>query len=381
MMLMIFSTIAFWVNFAVISDVIGANMSAERLGYTKMGMHYLVPIGTYALMLLSVIKFVLVKIYRKKLLIEKGLYIKMTKKEKIENLKGFAYISPFIIGFVCFTAIPLIFSFFSSFTFYNITSVQKWYGLNNFINLSKSEFFWIGLYNTVWYVVVSVPLAIIFALLSALLMNMKSIKGLRYFRTVYYLPSVLSGIAVFLLWQWLLEPSVGLINNVLGLIGIQGPSWLYDPIWTKPALVLIKLWGVGGNTIILLSALQAVPAELYEAATIDGATGYRKFTGITLPMISPTLFFIMVTGVSGAFQVFDSAFLLIDMTGTPGTGGPNNSLLFYNLQLYYSALRDQQMGVASTMAWILFVIIMLFTIAQMAGSRRWVYYEGEIDRK
>ena len=377
MLLMIFSALNFAANLILIADICSANINVEKLGYSQLGIRYEIPIGTVVFMMLALTQFILGKIYRKKLLIEKGLYIKMTHSQRVENAKGYAFIAPYIIGFTCFTALPLIFSFFSSFTYYNITAVQKWYGIRNFTNLfTKHEYFWKSLYNTGWYVLISVPLAILFAMALALLMNMKSIKGLRYFRTVYYLPSVLSGVAVFLLWQWILDPTAGLLNNGLSMLGIQGPAWLFDAKWTKPSLVLMKLWGVGGNTIILLSALQSVPQELYDAGAVDGATGMKKFLHITLPMISPTLFFVIVTGVSGAFQVFDSAYIMAN-----GTGGPNNSMLFYNLYLFNTAMKDQQMGLASAMAWILFAIIMVITVIQMIGSKKWVYYEGGKDKK
>jgi multiple sugar transport system permease protein len=241
---------------------------------------------------------------------------------------------------------------------------------------TRDPHYWKSLYNTAWYVIVSVPIAIAVALALALLMNMNQIKGLRFFRTVYYLPSVLSGVAVFLLWQWILDPNAGLLNSFLSIFGIHGPAWLYDAQWTKPSLVIMKVWGAGENIIIFLSALQAVPPELYEASAIDGATGFKRFFNITLPMISPTLFFVMVTGISGAFQVFDSAYIMAN-----GTGGPENSLLFYNLNLFNTAMVDQAMGKASAMAWVLFAIIMVFTVVQMYGSKKWVYYEGGSSKK
>jgi multiple sugar transport system permease protein len=377
MLIMIFSALNLATNVINIAAVAGANSSVAKLGYSELGILYLYPMGAIFFIVIGILQFIIGSVYRRKLLIEKGLHIKMTRSQKIENIKGYAFISPYIIGFLCFTAIPLIFSFFSSFTYYNITAVQKWYGMSNFIKLfTEDPYFWKSLYNTAWYVVVSVPIAIIVAMVLALLMNMNNIKGLRFFRTVYYLPSVLSGVAVFLLWQWVLDPNAGLLNNFLAIFNITGPAWLYDAQWTKPALVLMKVWGVGGSTVILLSALQSVPQELYEASAIDGATGMKKFFKITLPMISPTLFFVMVTGISGAFQVFDSAYIMAN-----GTGGPNNSLLFYNLYLFNTAMADQQMGKASAMAWILFVIIMLFTVVQMIGSRKWVYYEGGSSKK
>jgi len=377
MLLMIFSLLNLVTNLAMVADVIGANLSVEKLGYTQLGIHYTVPVGTIILIILAIVQFGLGKAFRKKLLIEKGLYIKMSRTQRIENVKGFAFISPYLIGFVCFIALPLIFSFFSSFTYYNITAVQKWYGIRNFVKLFTADnYFWKSLYNTGWYVFISVPLALLVSMALALLMNMNQIRGLRFFRTVYYLPSVLSGVAVYLLWQWILDPNAGLLNNFIELFGINGPAWLYDAQWTKPALVLMRLWGVGGTTIILLSALQSVPQELYEASAIDGATPFKKFSRITLPLISPTLFFVMVTSVSGAFQVFDSAYIMAN-----GTGGPNNSMLFYNLYLFNTAMADQQMGKASAMAWILFLIIMVFTVIQMVGAKKWVYYEGGTSKK
>jgi multiple sugar transport system permease protein len=377
MFLMIFSALNFFSNLIIIVAVLGANSKVEKLGYAQLGIHYEIPLGTIIFIAIAIVQFILGKIYRKKLLIVKGLYRKMTRIEKMENLKGYAFISPYIIGFICFTGIPLIFSFFSAFTYYNITSVQKWYGFRNFIQMfTRDPRYWKSLYNTAWYVIVSVPIAIAVAMALALLMNMNQIKGLRFFRTVYYLPSVLSGVAVFLLWQWILDPNAGLLNSFLAIFGIHGPAWLYDAQWTKPSLVIMKVWGVGGNIIIFLSALQSVPQELYEASAIDGATGFKRFFHITLPMISPTLFFVMVTGISGAFQVFDSAYI---MTG--GTGGPENSLLFYNLNLFNTAMVDQAMGKASAMAWVLFAIIMVFTVVQMYGSKKWVYYEGGSSKK
>jgi multiple sugar transport system permease protein len=377
MLIMIISLLNLAVNLFIVATVAGANSSVIKLEYTQLGIRYTYPIGAIVFLIIGMIQFILGKHYRKKLLIERGLHTKMTRTQRIENIKGYAFISPYIIGFLCFTALPLIFSFFSSFTYYNITAVQKWYGIKNFTQLfTVDPYFWKSLYNTGWYVIVSVPLAIFVAMILALLMNMNHIKGLRFFRTVYYLPSVLSGVAVFLLWQWILDPNAGLLNSFLQMVGINGPAWMYDAQWTKPALVLMKVWGVGGSTVILLSALQSVPQELYEASAIDGATGSKKFFKITLPMISPTLFFVMVTGISGAFQVFDSAYIMAN-----GTGGPNNSMLFYNLYLFNTAMQDQQMGKASAMAWILFVIIMLFTVFQMVGSRKWVYYEGGSNKK
>lgn len=296
---------------------------------------------------------------------------RVTKREKRETLKGYLFISPWIIGFLIFTLYPMAFSLYSGFTFYDITSIQKWIGLKNYINIfAHDEYFITALKNTAYYVVFSVPLAIIFALCLALLLNSK-VWGVKIFRTIYYLPSVLSGVAVTLLWMWIFNPDGGLANSLLGLLKINGPAWFQDPNWSKPALIIMRLWSVGGSMILFLAALQDVPRSLYEAAEIDGATGFKKFWHVTLPMISPTVLFVMITGINGAFQIFDGPFII-----SGGTGGPANSTLFYNLYLYNKAFLELQMGYASALAWVLFVIIMIFTGIQLYVSKKWVHYEG-----
>lgn len=371
----IFSSIVAALQLLSLGRIFTGNRNAISLGYREsMGMEYLYPIGAILLVVLGLCGLILFLAYRRQWMRKENLYMPMTLNEKRENLRGYAFISPYLIGFCVFTAFPLLFSFFSSFTFYNITAVQKWYGLGSFNYLFfKDDLFWKSLGNTLYYVVFSVPLVIIVAMCLALLMNMR-VRFMGVFRTLYYLPSVLSGVAVYLLWQWVFDPSNGLLNNALALIGIKGPAWLYDPVYTKPALIIMRLWSTGGTMILLLAALQGVPQDLYEAGAVDGAVGFRKFFHITLPMISPTLFFIMITGISGAFQVYDSAYIMVQ------NGGPGKSLLFYNLHLWYTAFRDQSMGMASAMAWVLFAIIMFFTIIQMVVSKRWVHYEGGTDK-
>lgn len=349
---------------------ISAQGKADALGVAA---EYMVPVGSVLLALEGLAVFVLYFVVRRQRMIAENTYIKMTRSEIRENIKGYAFISPYLIGFCVFTAFPLAFSAFSSFTYYNITAVQKWYGLSNFTKLFADDLFWKSLYNTLYYVVFSVPSVIILAMILALLMNQR-VKFMGFFRTIYYLPSVLSGVAVYLLWQWIFDPSNGLLNNGLALLGIEGPAWLYDAKWTKPAMIIMRLWSTGGTMILLLAALQNVPQELYEAGEIDGAVGLRKFFSITLPMISPTLFFVMVTGISGAFQVYDSAYIMVE------NGGPSKSLMFYNLYLFNTAFKDQAMGKASAMAWILFAIIMFFTLVQQQASKKWVYYDGGTDK-
>lgn len=355
-------------------SVLGARGTIARKGFAELGIQYFLPAGCFYLLGVSAAFLALFFSIRRSLNREEGKLLRMTRNELRENLKGYAFISPYLVGFTLFIAYPMLFSLFSSFTYYNITAVQKWYGLTNYVALfTTDDMFWKSLGNTMYYVVFSVPMVIIIAMLLALLMNMR-VRFMSFFRTVYYLPSVLSGVAVFLLWQWIFDPSSGLLNNGLALLGIKGPAWLYDAAWTKPALIVMRVWSTGGTMVLLLAALQGVPMELYEAGAIDGAVKWKKFRYITLPMISPTLFFVMVTGISGAFQVYDSAYIMVE------NGGPDKSLMFYNLYLFTTAFKDQSMGKASAMAWFLFFIIMAFTLGQMAASKRWVYYEGGTDK-
>lgn len=290
-----------------------------------------------------------------------------------ENLQGYLFILPWIIGFLVFTVGPLIFSFFSSFTDYNITSRMNWVGFENYQWLFQHDtLFKTALYNTIYYVAFSVPLTTIGAIALSLLLN-NDVPGIKVFRTIYYLPAVLSGVAVSLLWMQLLNPSTGLINTVLGWFGIQGPAWLFDPTWTKPALIIMSLWSVGANMLIYLASLKSVPKELYESAAIDGATWSQRLKNITLPMITPVIFFNLITSFIGAFQVFQTAYIMTQ----DGNGGPMNSLLFYNLYLWNKAFESFQMGYASAMAWILFIIVMVLTFANMRLSRYWVFYGGD----
>ncbi|NLX35944.1 MAG: sugar ABC transporter permease, partial [Chloroflexi bacterium] len=192
-------------------------------------------------------------------------------------------------------------------------------------------------------------------------------------RTLYYLPSVLSGVAVAVLWTLIFHPSSGILNQILAKFGVTGPLWLYSKDWALPALIIMSLWGVGGSMIIYLSSLQGVPTTLYEAATIDGANGWKRFWNITLPMITPVVFFNLIMGIISSLQTFTNAFVMTE-------GGPENATLFFGLKLYYAAFRDIRMGYASMMAWVLFIIIMLLTLAVVKSSEAWVYYEGSVKR-
>ncbi|WP_026694890.1 carbohydrate ABC transporter permease [Peribacillus kribbensis] len=299
-----------------------------------------------------------------------------TKKAKSktfkENLIGYGFISPWLIGFFFLTAGPLVFSLIVSFSDYNITSKMHFTGLDNYKRMfTADDLFWTSLWNTIYFVVFSVPLTTAGAIFVAVLLNTK-IKGMKIFRTIYYLPAVLSGVAVYFLWMQLLSPGTGLVNLVLSWFGVDGPAWLFDPSWTKPALIIMKLWSVGGGMLLYLASLQGVPESLYEAADLDGANMFQKFFHITLPMITPIIFFDIITSTIGAFQVFQEAYVM----SKDGDGGPAHSLLFYNLHMWNNAFEVFDMGYASAMAWILFIIIMILTLINLKFGKRWVHYEG-----
>lgn len=293
-------------------------------------------------------------------------------REAKDNLAGYLFISPWIIGFLGLTLGPLLFSLAASFTDYNITSKMNFIGLENYKRMfTMDDLFRTSLFNTIYYVIFSVPLTTAGAILLAVLLNHK-IKGMKFFRTIYYLPAVLSGVAVYFLWMLLLSPSTGLVNTMLGWVGIDGPAWLFDPEWTKPALLLMKMWSVGGGMLLYLAIMQGVSTQMYEAADIEGASPWQKFYHITLPMISPIIFFDVITSTIGAFQIFQEAYVMTEN----GSGGPGNSLLFYNLHMWNNAFEVFNMGYASAMAWLLFIIVMILTAVNMKLGKRWVHYEG-----
>ncbi|MHB0876302.1 MAG: carbohydrate ABC transporter permease [Anaerolineae bacterium] len=282
---------------------------------------------------------------------------------------GYGLASPWIVGFLVFTLVPTISSIYLSFTTYDVFTPPKWVGIANYQTMfAVDPRYWVSLFNTVYYAAFSVPLSIGLALTIAVLLN-QGLPGQNVFRTLYYMPSVVSGVAVSMLWLWLFDPTIGLVNNFLNFVGIAGPAWLQDPHWAKPALILMSLWGIGGEIVIFLAGLQGVPQEMYEAAMVDGANWWHKVSRITIPMITPAIFFNLIMGVIGSFQVFTQAYVMT-------RGGPVNSTLFYLLYLYLNAFRFFQMGYASAMAWVLFVIILVLTLIQFRVARRWVYYEA-----
>lgn len=301
--------------------------------------------------------------------------------ETREEITGWLFAAPWIIGFLLFTAGPMLFSMYTSFTKYNIIRSPQWIGLENYVDLfTNDRFFYVSLANTLWMVAIKLPLTMVASLALALLLNVK-VPGEKFFRSVIYLPNVLSGIAAIFLWQWILAPT-GLFNSFLAWFGIKGPGWFFDPNWTKPGMVVMGMWWIGGNVLIYLAGLKGISKEVYEAAEIDGAVGWSKIRFITLPLLSPTIFFEVITGIIGTFQIFTTAFILSAAAKTDQLGQLGQSMLFYVLYLYKRAFGQIgvggfQMGYASAMAWVLFLIILAITLLQLWLARRWVHYEAD----
>ncbi len=287
-----------------------------------------------------------------------------------EALSFYVLILPWVIGFLVFLAYPMLRSLYLSFTSYNLLSPPEWVGLRNFQRILADEDFWQSLKVTLLYSLGSVPGGTIIALALAMVLAQK-LRGVNFWRTIFFLPSILSSIAVAVLWLFIFRPQDGLLNMALGLFGIKGPDWLLSEQWALPALILMSWWSVGGQIVIYLAGLKGIPEVLYEAAEIDGATGWAKFRYVTIPMLSPTIFFNVVLAIIGALQVFDVGWVMT-------RGGPNKSTLFYMLNLYERAFQLGQMGYASALAWILFVVIMIITLLVVRSSAAWVYYESEV---
>ncbi len=294
------------------------------------------------------------------------------------DLWGYLFIAPWLIGFAIFTLGPFLVSLYLSFTEYSAGLAPEWIGFDNYHYMfsglwtdAGDTLVWRSLFNTAYYAIFHVPLSLIFALLIAMLLNTK-VHGQSIFRTLFYLPSVTSGVASAILWLWLLNPN-GLINFFLGMIGIApGPKWFGSTDWSMPALIIMSLWSIGNIIIIYLAGLQGIPQHLYEAAIIDGAGLVQCFFYVTIPMLTPTIFFTTIIGLIGALQIFTPAFVITN-------GGPANSTLFYLLHLYRNGFQWFQMGYASALAWFLFVLILIASLIQFRLAGRWVYYEGESD--
>lgn len=312
-------------------------------------------------------------------------YWPKTKLVRREALWFYFFIAPFLIGFLFFRGIPILWTLGLSITDFNNSETYNFVGLTQYTRLFEDPVFYKSLQVSAYYTLLSVPFGLMASLALAMLLNTKGMPFLGVFRTLYYIPSlVASSVAVALLFQWLLNPSFGIFNYLIALfvgpngfipLGIVGPQWFYDVNWVIPSFVLLSLWGFGGPMLIYLAGLQGVPTALYEAATIDGATGVRKFWHVTLPMISPVILFTFITGIIGSFQVFTPAYIISGNVGG-SFGGPAYASMFYVLYLYLNAFRRFRFGYAAAQAWILFLVIFILTVLALRFTRDAVYYES-----
>ncbi len=297
---------------------------------------------------------------------------KMSQMQKFALRDGLVFASPYIIGFFGFTLYPIIASLYYSFTKYTVLAPPKWVGLLNYKRMffsPEDALYRYSMYNTLYYSAFAIPLGLVVGISIALLLNMK-VRGMAIYRTIYYLPSIVPIVASSVLWRWILNPQWGILNAALEKIGIPGPPWIASPEWSKPAIILMSCWAVGGAMVIYLAGLQDIPKELYEAADIDGANSFQKIINITIPMLTPTIFFNLIMGLIGAFQFFAPVYILTQ-------GGPADSTTLYAFHLYKTAFAYFRMGYASAMAWILFLLIAFFTLILFKTSARWVYYGGQ----
>ena len=301
----------------------------------------------------------------------------MTGRDRRQLRTGLGFTSLWVVGLAVFTGYPVLASLYFSFCDYSLLKAPVWCGLENYQTLFQDGVFWKSLGNTLFYAGLSVPLSAVVSLALALLLN-GEIPGRAVFRTVFYLPAIMPVVASAMLWMWILNGEYGLLNwcllPLLRPLGLGPPAWLTDPAWTKPALVLMSLWGTGNAVVIYLAGLQDVPRELYEADAIDGATGWQRFWHVTLPMISPVVYFNVIMSLIGALQVFTQAYVM--SLNYSAEGNPAQSLLFYTLYLFSTAFYDLRMGYASAMAYVLFVVIAGLTWLATRLSRGRVHYEG-----
>ncbi|WP_429844439.1 carbohydrate ABC transporter permease [Brevibacillus sp. FIR094] len=285
-------------------------------------------------------------------------------------LTPYLFILPWILGFLAFTLGPMLFSLVMSFFDWPVVGEVTFVGLDNYVNMFTDDpLFWQSLWITIKFALLFVPLNLFIALFLAMMLNQK-VKGSGFFRTVFYLPSVISGVALAMIWAWVYDGEYGIFNYMLSLVGITGPDWLNDTTWALIAMVIASLWGQGSMVLIFLAGLKSIPESLYEAASIDGAGAVQKFFRITLPMVSPTILFNLIMTIISAFQQLSLALLL---TG----GGPLQSTYFYAMYAYDNAFKYFKMGYASANSWFMFAIILVLTFIVFKTSGKWVYYEGD----
>jgi multiple sugar transport system permease protein len=297
-----------------------------------------------------------------------GVRMTFARREAIE---GYICLAPWALGFLLWIALPMFASLALSLTEYDVVRAPKFVGLANFERaFFQDDLFWSSLGRTFYYALVTVPLGVAGSLAAAILLNQK-LKGTSLFRTLYFLPHLTPIVAAALLWVWVLQPEFGLVNHVLDMVGIKGPAWFGSKEWAIPSMIMIALWtGIGGNRMmIFIAGLQGVPQELVDAAEVDGANAWQRFRNVTLPMISPTIFFNLILGVIAALHVFTTALIATQ-------GGPAYATWFYALHIYQNAFQYFNMGYAAALAWIFFVVMFVFTYIQVRASARWVYYAG-----
>ncbi len=288
-----------------------------------------------------------------------------------EALWGYLFVSPFTIGFALFSAFPILAVLYLGFTDYSVFEAPKWVGPKNYIKIfTDDRLFWTTLWNTTYYVLLAVPVQMLLGFGAALLLNQK-VRWLAFWRSAFYLPVVVPYIVSSILFVWILEPQVGVLKFALDQVGIPSPQWLQSEVWAKPAIVLLSLWHMGSYMLIFLAGLQGIPVHLYEAADLDGAGPLTKLRHVTIPMLTPTILFNLVVGIINSFQVFTFAYVMTK-------GGPLNSTLFYVYYIYQRAFQFFEMGYASALATILFVVVLLVTLGIFKWSNRWVYYEGGV---
>lgn len=290
-----------------------------------------------------------------------------------EAIWGYLFIAPWLVGFFAFSAGPILSMLYLSLTEYSVLAPPVWTGFTNYLKIFTADpLFWTSLYNTVYYVLLAVPLEVVIAFVIALMLNGK-IRGLAAYRTLFYLPVVVPSVASSVLWVWLLDPQLGILKYLLSLVGLGSPDWLQSEIWSKPAIVSLGVWYLGTYMIIYLAGLQGVPRHLYEAAAIDGADWWSKLWVVTIPMMTPTIFFNLLMGIINSFQVFTFAYIMTN-------GGPLNSTLFYVLYIYQNAFQYFEMGYATALSTILLVVVLVATMLVMRWSQGWVYYEGQSEK-
>ncbi len=295
----------------------------------------------------------------------------MTVGDRKRLWLGLAFISPWIVGFLVFTAYPAVASLWFSFCDYDVLSRPVWVGLLNYQDMASDRVLWQALGNTLVFSLLSLPLGLAVALALALLLN-QPVRGRGLFRAIYYLPSLVPVVAGAVVWAWILNGRLGLLNQALGVFGVDAPpQWLTDPAWTKPALALMAVWGCGNTVVIFLAALQGVPRALHEAAMIDGASAWDRLWHVTIPAISPVIYFNVIIGLIGSLQTFASAYVMF------GGPGPDRSALFYAVYLYQNAFEFRQMGYASAMAWGLFLLTLGLTWLATRVSRDFVHYQTD----